>query len=418
VRFTARSANLRDADPRPPPEHAILIELAPGSEIVKEIPLQSWTDLRAEGDYRLAARLEWNGLEATADPVAFHIDKARVAGAQLVLDEASPRVVWIEAERDQPRLVEQVFRNRPTFPGEVPLHVSRVIGNVPRDAAEPFSPAARSSLEEAMNFWRGWREPTALAAATADHATVLRFPVGDEARVVQSPFMSASGELDLLVCEKNRLRLLRFPAGAAVAPREAWAVEVPGEVSEAAAAERIDRKGRRHAAAVSTVDRGVVLFKLFADPDAPGSLAQVRAGEALPLPGSRVALDPAEDGSCRAAVVYQRMAKRPGGRPEPVLTLLEASFGPDGAPRGAPQLTDVAQFGDLPPLAAACCFHAGRAIFAALLADGMLVHNAGGSGAMKLTAQPLIPLQLLSFDRDAHVLVLPGQGAPQFMPLR
>jgi hypothetical protein len=221
-----------------------------------------------------------------------------------------------------------------------------------------------------------------------------------------------------LVRERNRLRLLRFPPGAAGAPREAWSAELPGQVSEAAAAARIDRKGRRHAAAVSAVERGVVLLKLFADPDASGSIAQVRAGEALPLPGSRIALDPAEDGSCRAAVVYQRLAKRPGGRPEPVLTLLEASFGPDGAPRGAPELTDVAQFGDLPPLAAACCFHAGRAVFAALLADGTLVHNAGGSGAMKLTLQPITPLQLLSFDRDTHLLVLPGQGAPQFIPLR
>ena len=418
VRFSARSANLRNADPQPPPEQAILVELAPGAEIVNEVPLQKWADLRAEGEYRLAARLEWNGLAAAADPVAFRIERARVAGAQLVRDERGPRVVWIEAEGEQPRLVEQVFGTQPTFPGEVPTHVARVIGTVPAGAAEPFSPAARSSLAEAMNFWRGWREPTAVAVATADHGTVLRLPVRSDARVVQDPWVAKSGELDVLVREGSRFRDLRFLNPAAGAPREAWSIEVQGEVFEAAAVERLDRSGRRHAAAVSAVDGGVVLWKFFADPAGPGKLEQVRAGEALPLAASRIALEAAESGSCRAAVVYSRLVRRPRSAPALLLMLLEASFGADGEPHGAPVLTDLVEPGDVPPVAAACCFHQDRVVFAALLADGRLLHNAGGSGAQKLPGRPLVPLQLLSFHRDVQVLVVPEQGGPQFVPLR
>jgi len=101
-----------------------------------------------------------------------------------------------------------------------------------------------------------------------------------------------------------------------------------------------------------------------------------------------------------------------------LLMLLEASFGADGEPRGAPELTDLIEPGDVPPVAAACCFHQDRVVFAALLADGRLLHNAGGSGAQKLPGRPLVPLQLLSFHRDVQVLVLPEQGGPQFVPLR
>jgi hypothetical protein len=418
TRFSARSANLRNADPQPPPEQAILVELAPGAEIVNEVPLQKWADLRAEGEYRLAARLEWNGLAAAADPVAFRIERARVAGAQLVGDERGPRVVWIEAEGEQPRLVEQVFGTQPTFPGEVPTHVVRVIGTVPAGAAEPFSPAARSSLAEAPDFWRGWREALAVAVATVDHGTVLRLPVRSDAHIVQEPWMSRTGELDVLVREGNRFRDLRFVNPAAGAPREAWSTEVPGEVFEAAAEERLDRNGRRHAAALCAVEGGVVLWKFFADPAAPGKPQQVRAGEALPLAGSRIALDPAENGSCKAAVVYQRVVRRPRSAPSVMLTLLEAAFGANGEPSGAPALTDLVEPGDVPPVAAACCFHQDRVVFAALLADGRLLHNAGGSGAQRVTGRPLVPLQLLSFHRDVHVFVLPERGGPQFVPLR
>jgi hypothetical protein len=418
VRFSARSASLRGADPQPSAEHAILIELPPGAEIVKDVPLQKWADLRAEGEYRLAARLEWNGLVAAADPVAFRIERARVGGAQLVLDEEGPRMLWIEADGDRPRLIEHFYGTHPTFPGEVRRQVVRVVGAVPAGAAEPFSPAARSSPAEALNFWRGWVEPAAVAVATADHATILRLPVRSDAHSVQDPWMSPSGELDVLVREGSRLRVLRYPKPSAGAPREAWSAAVPGEVFEAAAAERLDRSGRRHAAAVSAIDGGVVVWKLFADAAGPGKLEQVRAGEALPLAGSRIALDPAENGSCRAAVVYQRVLRRPGNVRALMLTLLQAGFGANGEPDGAPKLTDLVEPGEVPAVAAACCFHQDRMVFAALLADGRLLHNAGGSGVQTIAGRTLVPLQLLSFGRDVHVLIVPEQGGPQFVPLR
>jgi len=243
-------------------------------------------------------------------------------------------------------------------------------------------------------------------------------PVRSDARVVQEPWMAKSGDLDVLVREGNRFRDLRFVSPAAGAPCEAWSIEVPGEVFEAAAVERLDRNGRRHVAAVAAVDVGVVLWKFFADPSAPGKLQQVRAGEAQPLPESRIALDPAENGSCRAAVVYQRFVRRPRSAPALVLTLLEAAFGANGEPSGAPVLTDLIEPGDVPPVAAACCFHEDRVVFAALLADGRLLHNAGGSGGHGVSGRPVVPLQLLSFHRDVHVLVVPEQGGPQFIPLR
>jgi hypothetical protein len=314
-------------------------------------------------------------------------------------------------------LVEQIFGTQPTFPGEVPTHVVRVIGTVPAGAADPFSPPTRSSIVEGMHFWRGWREPEAIAAATADHATVVRLPVRSDAHVLQVPWKGKSGELDVLVREANRFRLLRFVKPAAGTPREVWSTEVPGEVFDAAAAERLDRTGRRHAAAVCAVDGGVVLWKFFADAAGPGKLEQVRAGEALPLPGSLVALEPAENGSCRAAVVYSRLVRRPRAAPSVLLMLLEASFAANGEPSGAPVLTDLVE-PDVPPIAAACCFHEDRVVFAALLADGRLLHNAGGSGVQKVPGRPTVPLQLLSFHRDVHVFVVPERGGPQFVPLR
>jgi hypothetical protein len=417
VRFTARSKSMPTADPQPPAEQAILMDLAPGAEVVDEIPLQRWADLRSEGEYRLAARLDWNGLAATSEPVTFRIERAPVAGAQVVVDERGPRAVWIEAEGDPPRLVEQLFGTQPTFPGEVPTHVVRVIGTVPAGAGEPFSPSTRSSIAEGMHFWRGWREPEAIAAATADHATVLRWPVPSDTHVVQVPWKSKTGELDVLVRERNRFRLLRFVKPAAGTPREVWSTEVPGEVFETAAAERIDRTGRRHAAAVCAVDGGVVLCKFFADPDAAGKLFEVRAGDAAPLQGSLVALDPAENGSCRAAVVYGRLVRRPRSAPALLLMLLEAAFGANGEPSVAPVLTDLVE-PDVPPVAAACCFHEDRVVYAALLSDGRLLHNAGGSGVQNLPGRPLVPLQLLSFHRDVHVFLVPERGGPQFVPLR
>ena len=98
--------------------------------------------------------------------------------------------------------------------------------------------------------------------------------------------------------------------------------------------------------------------------------------------------------------------------------MLDARFRPDGAPAGAPALTDLGE----PPAAitasAVAFLDSGEPIWATQLATGELWHSLAAKRPQKLPGAVVAPLEVLPRARDAYVLLLAKQGAPFLYALR
>ena len=417
VTFSFRSAVMKSAAPQGDESSAVLIQLAPGEQTEEGVPLHQWVDLSVPGAYSVTARLRWRSIDVSSAPVNLRIEQPSPVGAHFVRDQDESRAIWLQRRDRGTALYNQVFSKLQAVPGVVRTHVLAPIAEAGADATAPFSTAVRFTSAELMNSWVGYRDAAGLVALGAG-ANPVKYPLHDQDRVVQDPFLLAGGEMDVPILRAGGLALVRFPKpGAGASPRELWSATVREPPLEAAAAERIDRAGGRRIAFTSWAHGGLHLWLLDAASDKAMVTGPIRAGEARPLPGARPAVRIEPDGAVRAIVLYQRTTKRAGTSTD-LLVLFEARFRPDGAPAGAPTLTDL---GDVPAAIAASAvafLDSGDPIWAVQLTTGELWHSYAQQRLQKIPGTIVAPLELLPRGPDAYVLVLPKQGAPTLYALR
>jgi hypothetical protein len=268
-----------------------------------------------------------------------------------------------------------------------------------------------------LNFWRGYRETSGLVAL-GPGPNPLHYALQEDDRLVQDPFLVRTGEMDAAILGLRRIALVRFPKPDAIgSPRELWSETLREPPLEAVASERIDRAGGRRIAFTSWVQSGLHLWLLDAAPDKATVTGPVRAGEARPLPGARPALSVERDGAVRAVVLYQRTVKRAGASTD-LLTMLDARFRPDGAPAGAPTLTDLGEVPAAITATAVAFLDSGDPVWAVQLTTGELWHSYAPQRLQKLPGTIVAPLEVLPRGPDAYVLILPKQGAPTLYALR
>ncbi len=414
--FSFRSAVMTSAAPTGDEAKAPMIELAPGASASSGVPLHQWVPLGVAGRYTVSAHLAWKGLDASSQPVAFEIEQPVPAGLQLVVDEQGSRALWLHRGATRSLLVEQHFQEREAMPGVVRTHVQVVVAEAPLAATTPFSPPSHAAAAEMLHFWRGYRDAAGLVALAPEGP--VRWPLPEDGLLVQEPFLLPGGELDALSVRGRSLSFARLPPAGGPAPRELWTLSLEEPPLELVSAERIDRRGGRRLAFSSSVQGGVHLSLLELAATQPAPPQHVRAGEALPLPASRPALRLDPEGGARVALVYQRTARRLVGLPLSLVTLLEAQFGPDGAPAGPPVLTDLGEPPGVPVGAVAALPEPGGSIWAVLLADGRVWHSRAPQRPQRLPGAALLPLQLLLRGERAYLLVLPPQGGPVLIALQ
>jgi hypothetical protein len=416
--FSFRSAAMKSAAPEGDERDAVLLQLAPGQEVQEPVPLQQWVDLSAPGSYSVSARLRWRGIDVSSKPVNLRIEQPRPAGAHFVRDESGTRALWLQRGERGTSLYEQHFAQTDAAPGVVRTHVLMQVAQANNEATATFSTPTRNDPAEMLNFWRGYREASGLVAL-GPGPNPMRYPLQEDDRLIQDPFLVKTGELDAPILGLRRIALVRFPKpDVAGSPRELWSATVREPPLEAAAAERIDRAGGRRIAFTSWVQGGLHLWLLDAAPERASVTGPIRAGEARPLPGARPALRIEPDGAVRAVVLYQRTVKRAAGASVDLLAMLDARFRPDGAPAGAPTLTDL---GDVPATITASAvgfLDSGDPIWAVQLTTGELWHSYAQQRLQKIAGTIVAPLELLPRGPDAYVLVLPKQGAPTLYALR
>ena len=389
--FSAREAALPQASGTPPRSEAVLIELAPGEKLEREVPLHRMADLRAPGKYAISLRLRWGALQAASQEVVFRVEPARIRGATLIEDPRGVRVLWLQAGQSG-LLMEQLFLESVVEPTGLTTHLVRRVAAAPAAATAPFGTPFRESLAEALHYWRGFREPGALVAIGAGDARV-RIPVADGALVAQNAFLAPDGAVEIAVADGRTLSLVGSPG-------TSWTVELPQAASAIAAAERLDRKGGRKIAVLAAVLDDLELS--LVDATARERRPMARAEGTAQLAGSRLALFVADDGSSQAATLVSR-----GGK----AALLQARFDAGGAPIGGVKVDDVPGLDALPTAAAVAFRPSGEIAWAALLSSGAIVSSVSRKPA-RVSGAVLVPMQLHASERNLYLLVQPADGAP------
>jgi len=314
------SFNLRDAKrgaegypPPPPSTHHV----AAGGMMEGGFILNSIMPINEPGEYRVSARMDWNGWSAEAAPIKFSVDKAKFVEASLGMDvfsrsTRSVRAVWI-AESAEGRLLGEssLYETRPEL-GEVSLSSTRIIRGVGAKATNPFCPWVNFDRIEAPKFWHGWQEGAALMAFSDDEKEPRTFDIGSpKAQIVQPTYMNHAGDLDVLVLGENRktLRLVRF-AAAEGNPSVVWSIDLRDPVSSIALGVGAADKGGPRVVTYVTQTGLKMSIHLMSIGDKPAEAdPPAVVTNAFLLPDSQPSVSIAADGTIHASVVY---AKHPG----------------------------------------------------------------------------------------------------------
>jgi hypothetical protein len=219
---------------------------------------------------------------------------------------------------------------------------TRIIRQVGAKATDPFCPWVNYDRMAAVKFWHGWQEGALLAAFSDDESEPRTFDMGsDKARIIRPAWMSPSGELDVLVLDRNRktLRLVRFPPQPEGPARRnaavAWSIDLPEE----SVAVRLGigpgaEGGPRVAASVSQSGSklSIRLIRVGEKSAEVGPPSLIDSAYALPESEPGIGIGP--DGSVNVSVLF---ARHPGLR-----TLAVADV---NAPRGGEVRTTISDVG-------------------------------------------------------------------------
>jgi hypothetical protein len=419
--FSFRSVALKDKRPDPGVP-AVLVKLAPGEKLEKDVPIADWAPIDRPGAYQIVARLRWKGLSIASEPARFNIAGAQAQSVSVGVDVgvASALGEWVEWFNDQPggrRLYTALFK-RPMIDvhGYKTFSVSPLI-EAGAQATDLLSPWTNYDRQEELAKWRAWREGSTLVAFAFGQAKTQRLQLGAAPRLVIRPaLMTANGDLDVLaIGAEGALLFSRFSNfdNPSAAPRVLWRLPV-SQVPPAAgrAALSSEASGSRRLAVLVSQDGPdlAVRYLNARDGREPGAFQIARIVNARVIPNTEPALRMDSDGVVHAAFPFQTGSGR--------LAIADLRFGVAGNREGEVKVAELGPAEARPKAAAAGYVVAAngsqRRDWVVLLENGNVIYAGRSSPSRRLPSTPVLPLQLVLLEAGTYLLTVDAAGAAGF----
>lgn len=392
---------------------AKLLSLPPGESWSNLVALDRFTSLSDTGEYRLRARLDWQGVQAQSEEVHFRIHPLKIESIHLGLgvrpyERAEGGGAFIHQGADSSQLYVFGFHIGEPYLSEALDHKPIFRMSVGPRATDVAVPWRNSPFFDEIFRWVVWREESnVLALSSAGESPDICSLPSKSCYIVRPPLKTTGGPLDVFVVapEQNELLLVRFEGvrtdedespGAVV-----WKTKLPQTPYEITAAlGPVEKGSRRHVAFVSEHDDGFTVYHAAFAADAPPTHF-----DSLDVPGQRLitGLPPAvfvqADGNAIVSILGLT-------RTHPVTcSYIETVFSADGPPK---RQQGVADMGYLPvePSGAALIL----ADSAGMVKRRDAVLNLGDDGLYKMG--PMGGLEPLSVQGTPTqpILLAPGQS--------
>ena len=431
--FSARAAMLDDLTQAPAGVEPVLCKIAPGQSFVRTLPLHQWLGLSTPGQYQVAASLDWRGLAARSPTVSFTLEQLNVHGFDVGVDQGfiSKRQIpaaWLHQGARQRHLYSAVFTEERPDLAEVTPPTAKYLQDTGADATDLLVPWTNFDRNEGFHHWFAWREGSRLFARSLLSKEPVALDLGrPPERLIRPALLAPSGELDILVLSGGgrELLLARFPApsneGVPAPGRVLWRLPLPGVAAGArvALASRALANMRRAVLVSQEADTLILSLLDTGKADGPGELkmARVRGVRALAHSEPGLWIDAA--GRTRAAVLCEKPSED-AQRKDRSLALASVTFGPDGAVQAEATATALASLGVAVKSATvgfAIVDTQARLDWAALLENGLVIHQHSGGEARDLGAPPAMPLALLPRAKASYLLTLHPTEGPRFIAL-
>lgn len=415
--FTFRSVALKDSRQNPPGVAPVLVKLAPGQTLEKDVPLQDWAKLQQPGVYEISARLTWSGISAEAIPVKFEIAGARLESISLGVDANARDTVgewlaWFDNGPKGHELFTAVFqRPHVDVRGYEPFTVTPLYHAGP-GATDVLSPWTNYNRQAELEKWIAWREGSTLFALVMGTQEPHKLDIKEApSSIVRPALMKRGGELDIFYFFRDaELVLARFsPSAASIL----WHVPVPARPVTARAAIGPEDAGSPVRIALASQDGDMLSIHLMAiATDKAGAWETSRLRNARLAPNTQIGMMVDDAGRTHVAVPYET------GPDYRELAIVDISYAPSGKIIDRPELTRIGEL-DSPATAAAASYvvSAGapqRREWAVWLQGGETLHSGNPSHPSRLKAAPILPPQMISLASGSYFLSLGPQGTPQF----
>jgi hypothetical protein len=361
---SARASNAGDDDvevePLPPRK-----DVQPRERWTGVVALDQLFALGDDGSYRIAARIQWNGLELDAPALEFKVEGLQVLqwsrGAGSAPEEGQASLLLLRpmgSERalsfSNVTLGDDEMDDLPQIGGPTDLR------KLPKDALDPAESSSVSGLDV---FWNFWREGNTLLGTRGAAKSPRRLDLPGRVERLVEPALLGGGRITHVyaVCVKDAAQTLivsRFLDYLETddSPPERLLAEIPlpaPPLGSDAFIDVVDKQDRR-VVAFGRLDGKVpridwVSYLGESVPTGFRSHAWAKAAAAEPLPDSRPAIYGLREGGLRIAWIVREVGQPTHG------LLCEATFDEKGALKSE----------STTPLAVASPIHAARAVYVA-----------------------------------------------------